>query len=301
MNYLVYQSYGSTDILNECCYSILSLLKHGFDLRQNKIVIYTDRKDYFSFLPSENLIFIELTNETIDEYKGPHAFVHRLKIKVLEDCTARFEGKILYADSDIYFLSKIDTLFNQIHDTNFVMCNNEGAISIKGNRIFEKFNKFITEHTEYLKSNNIPIPSTIDMWNAGIIGFQSPNKALIDAVLTTNDIIFEKFHSHVVEQLSFAYQLQINGTVTGASATVFHYWNLKEFRTVLAQFFKYHLGKSSIDEMIADVDSIRPDVLIKPKLAYESLSFIKKNLRKLKGKQNRWRFPDFTIGKTVRS
>ena len=63
MNYVVYQSYGSTDILNECCYSILSLLKHGFDSNQNKIVIYTDHKDYFSFLPAENLIFIELTKD----------------------------------------------------------------------------------------------------------------------------------------------------------------------------------------------------------------------------------------------
>lgn len=296
MNYLVYQCYGSTDILNECCYSILSLLKQGLDLKKIQIVIYTDNKEYFSFLPSEHISFVEMSKETIADYKGPYAFVHRLKIKVLQDCITRFEGKILYADSDIYFLDSIETLFDKIDTSNFLMCNNEGPIDLPGNRVFEKFSKFISENTSYLKENNIPIPANVTMWNAGIIGFVSPNKELVNKVLHTNDVIFEKFKSHVVEQLSFCYQLQMHGTVHKSTDYVFHYWNLKEFRTVLAEFFNHHLPISTVKEMIQDVDSIRPDVLIQPKLEYESLSFIKKNLRKLKGKQNRWKFPAYTIG-----
>lgn len=296
MNYLVYQSYGSTDILNECSYSILSLLKQGLDLEKIQIVIYTDKKEYFSFLPSNLITFVEMSEETIADYKGPYAFVHRLKIKILQDCITRFEGKILYADSDIYFLHSIEALFDKIDASNFLMCNNEGPIDIAGNRVFEKFSAFIKENTSYLNENNIPIPANVTMWNAGIIGFVSPNKELIDKVLYTNDVIFEKFRSHVVEQLSFCYQLQMHGTVHKSTDYVFHYWNLKEFRTVLAEFFNHHLPTSTLKEMIQDVDSIRPDVLIQPKLEYESLSFIKKNLRKLKGKKNRWAFPSYTIG-----
>jgi len=296
MNYLVYQSYGSTDILNECSYSILSLLKQGLDPEKIQIVIYTDNKEYFSFLPSSHISFIEMSAETIKEYKGPHAFVHRLKIKIIQDCITRFEGKILYADSDIYFLKPIETLFDQINASNFIMCNNEGPIDLPGNRVFEKFSKFIRENSSYLKEHNIPISANVIMWNAGIIGFVSPNKELMDKVLYTNDTIFEKFKSHVVEQLSFCYQLQMHGNVHKSTDYVFHYWNLKEFRTVLAEFFQHHLPSGSLDEMIQDIDSIRPDILIQPKLEYESLSFIKKNLRKLKGKQNRWKFPSYSIG-----
>lgn len=296
MNYLVYQSYGSTDILNECCYSILSLLKQGLNPEKIQIVIYTDNKEYFSFLPSTHISFVEMSAETINDYKGPYSFVHRLKIKIIQDCIIRFEGKILYADSDIYFLKPIDTLFDKIDVSNFLMCNNEGSIDVAGNKVFEKFSKFIRENSSYLKEHNIPIPANVIMWNAGIIGFISPNKILMDKVLYTNDIIFKKFRSHVVEQLSFCYQLQMHGNVHKSTNYVFHYWNLKEFRTVLAEFFKYHLPFNSLDKMIQDVDSIRPDVLILPKLEYESLSFIKKNLRKLMGRKRRWKFPAYSIG-----
>jgi len=296
MNYLVYQSYGSTDILNECSYSILSLLKQGLDPEKIQIVIYTDNKEYFSFLPSSHISFVEMNAETVKEYKGPYAFVHRLKIKIIQDCITRFEGKILYADSDIYFLKPIEPLFDQIDTSNFLMCNNEGPIDLPGNRVFEKFSKFIRQNSSYLKEHNIPIPANVIMWNAGIIGFVSPNKELMDKVLYTNDTIFEKFKSHVVEQLSFCYQLQMHGNVHKSTDFVFHYWNLKEFRTVLAEFFQHHLPSGSLDEMIQDIDSIRPDILIQPKLEYESLSFIMKNLRKLKGKKNRWKFPSYSIG-----
>jgi lipopolysaccharide biosynthesis glycosyltransferase len=234
--------------------------------------------------------------EMIKAHKGPHALVHRLKIKIIQDCITRFEGKILYTDSDIYFIKSIETLFDQIDALNFLMCNNEGTTNLPGNRVFEKFSKFIREHTSYLNDNAIPIPADITIRNAGIIGFVSPNKELIDKVLYTNDIIFEKFRSHVVEQLPFCYQLQMHGNVHKSTNYVFHYWNLKEFRIILAEFFKYHLPFNSLDKMIQDVDSIRPDVLILPKLEYESLSFIKKNLRKLMGRKRRWKFPAYSIG-----
>jgi len=296
MNYLVYQSYGSKDILNECCYSILSLIKQGINKNEIRIVIYTDQPEYFSFLPNDLLEFVPMSAATIEAYKGPYSFVHRLKIEVLLDCVERFTGSILYVDSDIYFLKPIEKIFASITDSTFLMCNNEGQIHLGGNRIFEKFSAFIQNNTDYLKENNIPIPYDTIMWNAGVIGLLSNKKELLKKVLYTNDIIFEKFKSHVVEQLSFSYQLQQHGVLKESTDYVYHYWNFKEFRIVLAEFFNYHLNKSSVDTMVQDVDSIRPDVLIKPKLEYESLPFLRKSIRKLRGKKNRWKFPSYTIG-----
>ncbi|MGN6647782.1 MAG: hypothetical protein ACTHJT_14770 [Cytophaga sp.] len=296
MNYLVYQSYGSTDILNECCYSILSLLKHGFNPDKTHIVIYTDRKEYFSFLPSSYITFVEMDAATIEDYKGPHKFIHRVKIKVLQDCSARFTGKIIYTDSDIYFLNPIESLFDQIGPTDFLMCNNEGRVDVVKNNVCKKFFAFLSSHASYLKENNTPIPVNVTMWNAGIIGFISPREELLDKVLHTNDVIFDKFTSHVVEQLAFSHQLAQHGTIHKSTDYVFHYWKLKEFRMVLAEFFAHHLPAHTVAEMILDVDSIRPDVLIQPKLEYESLSFISKNLRKLRGRKNRWKFPPYVIG-----
>ncbi|MBC7450262.1 MAG: hypothetical protein H7259_02110 [Cytophagales bacterium] len=296
MNYLVYQSYGNKDILNECCYSILSLLKHGLNKKAVQVIIYTDQPGCFSFLPSEYIQFVVMDAITIEAYKGPHSFIHRLKIKVLEDCINRFDGNILYVDSDIYFLKPVDDLFTHITEHSFLMCNNEGAIHLKTNIVFDKFSVFIKKNKTYLEENTILIPQDVIMWNAGVIGFPSSKKKMIADVLNTNDIIFEKFRSHVVEQLSFSYQLQQNGMVQKSTDYVFHYWNFKEFRAILLEFFNHHRDKSSLETMIQDVDSIRPDLLIKPKMEYESLSFFRKNLRKLYGK-NRWQLPAYTIGK----
>ncbi len=296
MNYLIYQSYGSKDILNECCYSILSLLKHGVNENEMRIVIYTDQPEYFSFLPAKYIDFVPMSAETIADYKGSYSFVHRLKIKILLDSVERFKGSILYVDSDIYFLKSIEKLFISITAHNFLMCNNEGPIDLKGNRIFEKFSGFIKHNILYLQENNIPIPYNMTMWNAGVIGLLSDHKEILEKVLYTNDVIFEKFHSHVVEQLSFSYQLQQHGTLKESTEYVYHYWNFKEFRTVLAEFFQYHLSRSSVHEMVQDIDAIRPDMLIKPKLEYESLPFITKNIRKLAGKKNRWKLPAYSIG-----
>lgn len=296
MKYLVYQSYGSRDILNECCYSILSLLRQGINKAEIRVVIYTDQPNYFSFLPADCIEFVKLDAAIIAEYKGAHAFVHRLKIKVLQDAFTRFTGPVLYVDSDIYFLKPIDPLFACITESNFLMCNNEGQIHLGGNRIFEKFSAFLKSNAAYLKEKNIAIAYDITMWNAGVIGLLSDKKELLKKVLYTNDVIYDKFQSHVVEQLSFSYQLQENGTLHASTGYLYHYWNFKEFRIVLAQFFNYHLNRSSVELMIADVDSIRPDILIKPKLAYEALPFLKKSIRKLSGKRNRWKFPAYTIG-----
>ena len=142
MNYLVYQSYGNPDILNECKYSILSLLKYNVDTKDLLIVIYTDDREAFAFLPDDLVSVVELSKEQISDFKGTNQFVHRLKIMILRDAAKRFDGRILYADSDIYFLKNILPLFEKIDDSSFVMCNNEGMISDKGNRIFKKFSHF---------------------------------------------------------------------------------------------------------------------------------------------------------------
>jgi len=299
MNYLIFQAYGNTDILNECRYAVLSLLKHKPTLDTIHIVIYTDQKEFFSSLPTQSITYVALSQEDITRYKGKHGFVHRLKIKIIQDAMSRFSGKLLYSDSDVYFLKPVDSLFDKIDDSRFVMCNNEGAINIKGNRVFEKFSHFIASHKAYLKTNEVVIPTDVTMWNAGIIGIQSTDKDKVADVLRVCDVLLDRFSSHVIEQLAFSHVLHNHGVIEPATDVVFHYWNLKEFRKVLAEFFAFHDQNSSLETMVADVDAIRPDRLIKPKMEYESLSFILKALRKLKGKSNRWVFPTYHIGKNA--
>ncbi len=81
-NYLVYQAYGSIDILHECVYSILSFYKTNpnSDVR---ITIYTDSKPYLQSYLGQKVSYQEIDQGRIDLWKGKAAFVHRVKIKML--------------------------------------------------------------------------------------------------------------------------------------------------------------------------------------------------------------------------
>ncbi len=295
MQYIVYQAYGHIDILNECCYSILSLLKYNQSTPLT-IVIYTDQKKHFNFLNQAQIEFIEINSVTVHEYKGKHNFVHRVKIKVLEDFCTRYSGKFIYVDTDIYFFKNISPLFDKIAEGHFLMCNNEGSITNKKNRVFVKFKRFIDQNETYLKQNHIPISPAIEMWNAGVLGMQTSDAAIIAKALSTNDLIYDAFSSHIVEQMSFTYQLQCSGKIDGSTDYLFHYWNFKEFRTVLKEYFEFHISNgSNFDKFISTIDFIKPNDLIKPKLEYEQLPLLAKTLRKLKGKKNRWKIPVYSI------
>lgn len=295
MNYIVYQAYGHKDILNECCYSILSLLKYT-NTPSLKIVIYTDQKNYFQFLPQHQIEYVEMDNQTIQEYKGKHNFVHRVKIKVLEDFCTKYSGKFIYVDTDIYFFKNILPLFDTLSENHFLRCNNEGSITNKKNRVFVKFKKFIDQNSDYLNQQNIPISPSIQMWNAGVLGMTTAHSSIVEKTLNTNDIIYDRFSSHIVEQMSFTYQLLRSGVVSGSTDYLFHYWNFKEFRSVLKEYFDFHLNnKSTYEQLLSTIDLIKPNVLIAAKLEYEQLSLIPKTLRKLKGKKNRWKMPKYSI------
>lgn len=296
MNYLVYQSYGHIDILNECLYSILSLLKHYPGDMNFQILIYTDQPEFFSVLPEDKAKCVPLDKDTIDLYKGPHKFVHRVKIETLLHCSFQFNGKIIYADSDIYFLKPIDELFEKISEESFVMCNKEGEINKGSNLVFKKFAAFVAKNKVYLKLHRINLPENAVMWNAGVLGFPSSRIDILKEVLRINDLIYNNFASHVVEQMSFSFCLSEEGKLHESTDTLFHYWNFKEFRKVLSEFFDHHQNNNSpLEKMIEGVDSVRPDVLIVPKLEYQNLPLIPKALRKLRGTKNRWKLPEYKI------
>ena len=73
---------------------------------------------------------------------------------------------------------------------------------------------------------------------------------------------------------------------------IFHYWNFKEYRPILAHFFEVY-ENASIEERINKIHLINPIELIKPKMAYEALPFFPRNWRKWRG--NRWQMPDYQL------
>ncbi|HTF81764.1 MAG TPA: hypothetical protein VL947_08565 [Cytophagales bacterium] len=299
MNHLVYLTYGKKEIIFECLYSILSLFKVDKNVDETlKITVYTDHPELFSIFPAGKIRLVSIDAEDLKKYKGPYDFVFRPKIEALIAASHELEGKILYCDSDIYFLKSPQVLFEKITHDSYLMCNYEEEVgeNPKSN-VSKRYIGFLKKEHNFLQQNDIHIHPHTPMWNAGVLGLYAQDRKKLEEVLFVTDTICSKFYSHITEQLAFSYCFAKNHHIHVCEDVVFHYWNFKEFREVLVAFFEYHFTNGTqLDEVLQDMESIRPDVLSKPKRDYEALSFWPKALRKLKGKKNRWKMPQYTIG-----
>jgi len=239
--YIVFQAYNSIDIINECKLALLSLIKVDYQFAQKEIeiIIFTDQKEEFNiFEEALTIHFHLLDQEKVKEFRGDIDFVHRVKIKVLQEVARRYAGLFLYCDTDVLFQFTINELFDKINDSNFYMHLNEGLISKRSNPILKKTDDFLrsghqlktSEGKKYFFSNSLI------MYNAGVLGFPSNKAYLLNDVLDLTDKMYQLFPKHIVEQFAFSYVLQTNGTVWEANEQIFHYWNLKEIRPYIQSF-----------------------------------------------------------------
>lgn len=290
MNYLVYQAYNNRDFLNECLYSLYTLIRYTDNFQ---VIIYTDNKEYIKrFSPSGlHIKYRELNRKEITEWRGENGFVHRFKIMILKDLMENIEGEnnILYIDTDTTFNEPLMKIYDQIEKGKLFMHEDEGSIrgQIKENIIFAKTMKYRNSKNRYSKL----IPFDQRMWNAGVLGFKSSDINLLNEVLEITDKIYSEFQKHIVEQLAFSiiFSREKERELECLDKQIYHYWNFKEFRIILNDFFSDDRSKK---ELKAKYENINPERLIRPKIEYENLPFIPKQLKKLVGK---WKMPDYEI------
>jgi lipopolysaccharide biosynthesis glycosyltransferase len=224
MNYFVIQCYGKERILREAKFCVLSLLKFIKGNTSYKIILYTDNQEYFSDI-NDYLSFEPLTAETVQEWKGKHNFVHRVKIKMLLDFMNKYSGKFIYLDSDTWFTTSPEKLFIVIDSKNALMHLPEARMDSKANPIIKKMHRFVKNNSFKLSGDDeIKIPGNYFMWNAGVIGLETAAKPVVEKVLELTDVMLDAYQKHVMEQLAFSYFLQHKFTVHRTDNVIAHYW-----------------------------------------------------------------------------
>ncbi len=289
-DYILTQAYGQQGILRECAYSLLTLLKSGYD---GRIRIYTDQPEFLkSMLPDTGQIEYSLLEEKkITEYKGEHAFVHRLKICILREfCQEEPAANVLYIDSDTRFRESPQNLFALIADGNLVMHCNEG--NIRNQRNHRIFRKLIQALGSSPALNALVGPDT-DMWNAGVLGFKSDRKHLLEEVLDLSDRLYASAPLHIMEQLAFSlvFGMASGGNIRSAENEIFHYWYFKEYREVLGDYFHTLTDEK---ERMDNLERIDPEIMTVPKNSYRESSGVKRIWKKLNGK---WKMPAYDLPK----
>ncbi len=238
-NYIVFQCYGNESVFHECAFALLSLSRvyEGGVPAGLEIWIYTDNAAWFQRfkdcpLP---LQFRKLEPQTIKAWRGKIDFVHRVKIEVLRDFTENRTGNVLYADTDVVFTNPVEPMMQAVESGRLYMHVMEGKISDEGNPVLKKLNDYLK--STRLKHTNGVLLNEFAMWNAGVLGFNTRFSAELDRILDFTDMIYPQFPKHVVEQFAFSVFFQAAGNVKSASPYLIHYWNLKEIRPLLTDFF----------------------------------------------------------------
>lgn len=265
-NYIVFLCYGTAGTLEECAFSLLTLsrLYTPAALAQTEIWIYTDNAAFFQSFRECNLPlhFRHIDANTIKQWRGSIDFTHRVKIELLKDFTQTRQGNVLYLDSDTVFINRIGKMLEQIQAGKLYMHVMEGRVSDKQNPVLTKLDNYLRKSSTR-KVKGQPIHE-LAMWNAGVLGFNTRYKHLLDEVLKFTDTEYPKFPKHIVEQFAFSVSFQEQDDVKSAAQSILHYWNLKELRPLLYSFFD-HFRDKSWDELTQLSQLIQIHVLIQEK------------------------------------
>lgn len=269
VNYIVFQCYGHEGIFHECAYALLSLSRQygGGGPAHTEVWIYTDNAEWFNQFRNcgLQLRFAKIDADKIKAWRGTIDFVHRVKIEVLKDFSRERNGNILYLDTDVVFLQPVEPLFAGIAAGHLYMHVMEGIVSSRANPIFSKLDAYLREYTP-MQVHGKPLWD-LAMWNAGVLGFHSKFRYLLDEVLTFTDTEYPRFPKHVVEQFAFSVFFRQAAPIRSSAFAILHYWNLKEARMVLASFFGY-FKNSSWAELCEQTKLVQMHVLMQEKMNF---------------------------------
>jgi len=243
-NYLIYQAYGSPDILNEALFSILSYLRQPAGAT---VLVYTDNAAHFRAVLGElaGVVYVPIEPAQWRAWRGDIDFVHRVKIMVLQHAAAHYAGNLLYVDTDTLFTQSPAEIFEALSQGQRFTHVSEGRLN-DGNALNRKINRVLQTHDMPALVGG-PIAPTTQMYNAGVLGLRSTDALLLAEVLALTEQLYRHYPKHVMEQLAFSVVWARSGPVQEAAPWVYHYWNLKEIRPVLGVLLTPQPGRSLAD------------------------------------------------------
>ncbi len=226
MDDLVYFSFGEGRHVDELRFSILSAARYlgdgsgdGDDWR---IVVYADRTEPFADLPVE---VRPVTPETVAEWIGPHRYIWRAKIQVIEQALAAGADRCLYVDGDTYLVRSPRVLFDRLGPGRSLLHLREGRPPAPE----EAALAHVLASSEPAATDGRPWRFRGDRasWNAGVVGLHASDAGLCREVGHLTDQLlaagFDRY-SHTSEQVAFTVVLDERTRLRAAHDVIRHYW-----------------------------------------------------------------------------
>jgi hypothetical protein len=259
VNSLVLQAYGQPQLLRQARFCLLTF--QHFALRgaeRYRAVVYTDAPEFFSGL-GPNVVTERVSAEVLRHWRGPIDFLHRIKLEMLADAFRRYDGTVLYVDSDTYFIADPALVFGRIAPGTAVMHEPEGRLDEERNAVARKLHRFVRARAVTLASGeSVRVPPATAMWNAGVIGLDESDRGALAPALPLTDALYAAYAKHNMEQLAVSHALGQRLSLRAAADVIYHYWSTKgEMDAVLEEFFARHRG-APLWELSSAAFALRP-------------------------------------------
>jgi len=232
---LLYITFGDNVAVHlQAAFSICSFLSRPSTIYTINVI--TDKPALYNHLISKVNV-MPITEQELEEWKGPQQFFWRIKIKALEKVANMYTGEpIIYLDTDTFLVDDMINIEAGLRQGHSFMHENEGRISTEKGKTLKKMWKQIKDKTY----EGIALQTMDIMWNAGVVAFPNnqQGKECALALALCDQMCADNVTRRLVEQYAIAVALEYTYGLKEAKASIAHYWSVKElWNEKIGQFF----------------------------------------------------------------
>ncbi len=247
--HLLYVTFGK-NIANHI-QAQFSILTFWADSNQvQSINIITDQPALYANI-NDRVNVIEVTEQTLGQWKGPHDFFWRIKIKAIEKICGMYPNQpVMYLDTDTFLYNGFSGIAEQVMQGQAFMHENEGSLSADRSKTAKRmFTKIST-----VSYGGVVINSDHCMWNAGVVLTPNTkqNKECLLALEICDQMCQQGVTRRLIEQFALSVALQEVYGLQPAAGAIAHYWSNKEHwnRAIEAFLLTANFKGLSVDETI---------------------------------------------------
>ncbi|MDB5232892.1 MAG: hypothetical protein JWN76_3697 [Chitinophagaceae bacterium] len=247
---ILYITFGDrVDVHTQAIFSICSFLRQKEHIET--ITVFTDVPSFYNHVKDRvNLVYIN--PEQLEDWKGPHHFFWRIKIKAIQQFAKEFAGKpVMYLDTDTFLYGSIQVLSTELNQGKAMMHLDEGDIA-KGKAKTEK-NMWRGLADKNFAGINFTKP--FHMWNAGLVA--SPNtkngEEFLLALKLCDELCETNMRRRLIEQFALSVSLHQTYGLKSADNYIAHYWgNKEEWNKAIEEFLLTGFLKNLTVEELAE-------------------------------------------------
>lgn len=230
----------------------------------SRFVVYTDKPEYYKYL-APIVELRPLDKKRIQDWKGPHDFVWRIKIMAMLDSAQSDPGHLVYLDGDTFAKTDLTSMIEELDKGTCFMHVKESLLSEDK----AKHKCLMWKQIKNKEFAGMVAKEDSAMWNAGIVALDEKSKVelLQRALRSTDEMCEADVTRWLIEQFSISQALSSTGKLKPADQWFAHYWgNKEELLQAINIFFTRTLKQMhSIDEAVASIDISAWKKLLEPK------------------------------------